>query len=94
MSQLTIHDYKAILNYYKKPIPKSKKVLKKEAEQLLAKNLCRCINKDEKQYKSRAVGICTKSVINKKGYSRGKFTCKNGPTIRLLKNKTRKRKSK
>lgn len=94
MSQLTINDYKSILKYYKKPIPKSNKVLKKQAENLLAENLCRCIKKVEKQYKSSAIGLCTKSVINTKGFNRGKFTCKKGPTIKLLKNRTKKRKSK
>jgi hypothetical protein len=93
MSQLTTNDYKHILEFYKKPIPKSKRTLKIQAENILASKLCRCIKKFEKKYEARAIGICTKTVINDKGYKRGKFTCKNKQTIKLSKkNKTKKNK--
>lgn len=96
MSNLTLNDYKHILEYYKKPIPKSNRILKLHAEQLLAKNLCRCIKKVDKKNEKRAIGICTRTVINNKGYRRGKFTCKNKRTIQLFKpnkpNKTKKNK--
>lgn len=90
MSELTITDYKHILEFYKKPIPKSKRILKMQAEKILANKLCKCIKKVDKQNEGRAIGICTKTIINNKGYSRGKFTCKNKPTIKLSKRKTRK----
>lgn len=64
------------------------------AENLLASKLCRCIKKVDKRFESRSIGICTKTVINSKGYTRGKFTCKQKPTIKLLKNKTMKNKRK
>jgi hypothetical protein len=90
MSELTTNDYKHILEFYKKPLPKSKRILKMQAEKLLASKLCRCIKKVDKGSEARAIGICTKTVINNKGYSRGKFTCKNKPSIKLSKKKTKK----
>jgi hypothetical protein len=90
MSELTTNDYKHILEFYKKPLPKSKRILKMQAEKLLANKLCRCIKKIDKGSEARAIGICTKTVINNKGYSRGKFTCRNKMSIKLSKKKTRK----
>ena len=92
MSELTINDYKHILEFYKKPMPKSKRLLKQQAEKLLAEKLCRCIKKIDKQNESRAIGICTKTIINNKGFTRGKFTCKKKQTI-ILKKKNSTRKS-
>ena len=93
MSELTINDYKHILEFYKKPIPKSKRQLKIQAENMLANKLCRCIKKTDKVNEARAIGICTKTIINNKGFSRGKFTCKkkNGTKIVLKKNSKTKR---
>lgn len=85
MSELTINDYKHILEFYKKPIPKSKRILKLQAEKMLANKLCKCIKKTDKVNESRAIGICTKTVINNKGFSRGKFTCKKKQSIILKK---------
>ncbi len=92
MTKLTIKDYKNILHFYNKPIPKSKDTLKLNAEKILATKLCRCIKKVDKKYESRSIGICTKTIINNKGYKRGKFSCKNKPKILLTKNKTMKNK--
>ncbi|MGA0712172.1 MAG: hypothetical protein ACO310_06650 [Burkholderiaceae bacterium] len=91
MSELTFNDYKNILEFYKKPLPKSKRILKNKAEKLLATKLCRCIKKVDKKNEARAIGICTKTVINNKGYSRGNFTCKKKPTIKLSKKNITKR---
>jgi hypothetical protein len=91
MSELTINDYKHILAFYKKPLPKSKRLMKMQAEKILTSQLCRCIKKLEKKG-PRSIGICTKSIINNKGFTRGKFTCKKKQAIKLLKNKTRKNK--
>lgn len=93
MTELTTNDYKHILEFYKKPVPKSKRLMKMQAEKILASKLCRCIKKFEKKYEGKSIGICTRSVINSKGYVRGKFTCKQKQLIKLLKkNKTRKNK--
>jgi hypothetical protein len=88
MSELTLKDYKTILKFYNVTLPKSKRILKKQAENILASKLCRCIKKVDKKNEARAIGICTKTIINKKGFKRGNFTCKNKPIIKL--SKTRK----
>jgi len=90
MTELTINDYKHILEFYKKSLPKSKRLLKIQAEKIISNKLCRCIKKVDKKNESRAIGICTKTIINNKGYSRGKFTCKKKSTIKLSKRNTRK----
>ena len=93
MSELTINDYKRILEFYNKSIPKSKRLLKMQAEKLLVSKLCRCIKKVDKENEARAIGICTRTIINNKGFTRGKFTCKNKQTISLKKRKNRTRKN-
>lgn len=96
MSILTNEDYKDILKYYNQSIPKSKKLLKITAENILADKLCRCIKKIDPINESKSIGICTKTIINSKGLSRGNFKCKNKKFITLSKrkknNKTVKRK--
>ena len=84
MTQLTTNDYKSILEFYKKPIPLTILQIKKQAEKILSTKLCRCINK-LKQFKSRAIGICTKTIINNKNLTRGKFTCKKPYKISVTK---------
>jgi hypothetical protein len=88
MTELNNDDYKKILEYYKKPIPKSSRLLKKTAIKILASKLCKCIKKVDPINEAKSIGICTKSVINRKGLSRGKFTCKKKETISLKKSKT------
>ena len=62
MSELTNNDYKNILEYYKKPIPISKRLIKMNAEKVIASKLCRCIKKVDKEHEARAIGICTKTI--------------------------------
>jgi len=92
MTELTNNDYKQILEYYKESIPKSHRLIKIMAEKILAGKLCRCIKKIDPINEAKSIGICTKTIINKKGYTRGKFKCKGKQTITLkkTKNKTRK----
>jgi len=85
MSLLNNKDYKQILNYYNKHIPTSKRLLKLNAEKILAEKLCKCIKKIEPSNESRSIGICTKTVLNRKGYTRGKFKCKGKKNITLKK---------
>lgn len=86
LSSLSIKDYKNILSFYKHPIPKSPVQLKKQAEDIMGYKLCRCIKKvDKTGNESRAIGICTKTVINRKGYTRGKFNCRGKRNITLKK---------
>jgi hypothetical protein len=92
MSELTNSDYKKILDFYNKPIPKSTRLLRSQAEKILVSKLCRCIKKVDKENEARAIGICTKTIINSKRLIRGKFTCKKKEEINLKKrnNSTRK----
>lgn len=91
--KLTHSDYKKILKYYKLTIPKNHKKTLKKAENIIAKKLCSCIKKVEPKFKKEApaIGICTKSVIGRKGYKRGKFACKKKRTIKLYKGGRRRR---
>lgn len=95
MSSLTKKDYVKILEYYDTPIPKQYKQLKKTAETILANKLCRCIKKvSTPKDEERGIGICTRSIFNKKGLSRGTFKCrksiKNVTIKKIKKSKTRK----
>jgi hypothetical protein len=92
MSKLTNKDYEDILNYYKKNIPKSKRLLKENAEKILADKLCRCIKKIEPNNEARSIGICTKTIINSKGFKRGSFKCKGKKNITLSRNNKTKKK--
>jgi hypothetical protein len=93
MSELTNNDYKRILEFYNKTIPKSKRLLRIQAKKILFTKLCRCIKKIDKENETRAIGICTKTIINNKGFTRGKFTCKKKETISLKKKKNTTRKN-
>jgi hypothetical protein len=66
--------------------------MKLQAENILASKLCKCIKKVDKVNEGRAIGICTKTIINNKGFTRGKFTCKKKQSI-VLKKKTNTRKN-
>jgi hypothetical protein len=91
---LTNKDYISILNYYKINIPKSKILIKKQAEKIMAQKLCKCIKKINKEYEAKSIGICTKTIFNRKGYTRGQFQCKKTQTVKFRKknkNKTLKK---
>ena len=87
-SNLTNKDYTKILNFYKIPIPKSNKTLKQKANKILSTKLCRCIKKLDPENEARSIGICTKTIFNTKGYTRGKFKCKKKQSV--MYRKTRK----
>ena len=86
MRKLTNRDYKNILQFYKQKIPKSSGNLELQAERLLGEKLCRCITKLGPTNKNRSIGICTKTVINNKGYTRGKFSCKKKSVAKWCQN--------
>ena len=83
--ELSLTDYKQILDYYKISIPKNKKYIKQLAEKIIAEKLCKCIKKIDPENESRSIGICTKTVINRKGLIRGKFQCKKKKFVTLKK---------
>ena len=93
---MNIHnnDYIQILNYYKIPIPNSKRLLQEKAEEILSLKLCRCIKKVDTYTKNepKAIGVCTKTVFKKKGLTRGKFKCKGQRYVKF--NKTKKMRKK
>jgi hypothetical protein len=96
-NNLTKQDYSKILTFYKLKIPKTKKQIKIKAENILNKKLCRCIKKIDPINEARSIGICTRAIFNKKGLTRGKFSCtekKNKITVtkNIAKNITKKNK--
>jgi len=93
MVKITNNDYKQILTYYNKIIPNNTKLLKLRAEKILATKLCKCIKKVDSVYKKEpiSIGICTKTVLKRKGFTRGKFKCKGTAYVKFSKmSKTRK----
>ena len=93
-NKLNSDDYIKILEFYNKDIPKTKRLLEIEAENILSEKLCRCIKKVENKIKNKneaiAIGICSKTIFNNKGLTRGKFKCKGKRYVKF--NKTKKRK--
>ena len=93
--ELKIKDYKNILEYYNKPIPKKRNDIKVNAETIINNKLCRCIKKIDPVYEAKSIGICTKTIINNKGYIRGQFSCGKDAHITINKKtkKTNKKKT-
>ena len=89
--KLSNSDYSKILKYYNQPIPKSKKMMKHNAEEILAEKLCSCIKKvsPDLTEEPKAIGVCTRTVLNRKNLVRGKFTCKDKRKIIGLMKKTK-----
>jgi hypothetical protein len=85
--KITNSDYSKILAYYGLDVPKKGSHLKDAAENILSQKLCSCIKKVGPSAKDeqKAIGVCTKTVLNRKGFSRGKFKCKNGRKLELKK---------
>ena len=93
--ELTNKDYVSILKYYNLNIPRSKRLVKKNAEKIMAEKLCKCIKKIDPINESKSIGICTKTIFNTKGYTRGTFQCKSPQTVKFRKTrKTNTRKKK
>ena len=92
VNTLENNDYVNILTYYNIEIPKSKRLLKRKAEHIMAEKLCKCIKKLDPVNEAKSIGICTKTIFNRKGYTRGKFTCKKKRSIIFRKTRTRTRK--
>jgi hypothetical protein len=91
-TELTNKDYIDILSFYKITIPKSKRLIKKKAENIISDKLCRCIktvqkklinNSNIKLSEAKAIGICSKGIFNNKGFTRGKFKCKKNRTVKF-----------
>lgn len=89
--ELTNNDYTDILHFYKMRIPRSSRLLKQQAEKIIANKLCKCIKKLEPENEAKSIGICTKTIINNKGYKRGTFKCKPRRTVKLSKRRISRR---
>jgi hypothetical protein len=87
--KITNNEYIKILEFYKIPIPGRKNLIQKEAEKILAEKLCKCIKQIDVP-EPRSIGICTKSIFNKKGLTRGKFQCKNKKFVTFRKTSLKK----
>ena len=95
VGKLTNKDYISILKYYKLSIPKSNRLLQKQAEKIMAQKLCKCIKKIDPQNEAKSIGICTKTIFNNKGYTRGQFQCIKKQSVKFRKtNKNRTRRNK
>lgn len=83
--ELSNSDYKKILEFYNQHIPKSDRLLKKAAEQILADKLCSCIKKvSPLNDDPRSIGICTKNIFIRRNMKRGLFSCKKKRQIKGL----------
>ncbi len=89
--ELTNNDYTDILHFYKMHIPRSSRLLKQQAEKIIANKLCKCIKKLDPENEAKSIGICTKTIINNKGYKRGTFKCKPRRTVKLSKRRISRR---
>lgn len=76
--KMTKSDYEKILSYYKIPTDNlSNSELKRQAEEILATKLCKCIKSVEKKVgPQNAIALCTASVIEKKGLKYYDMSCK------------------
>ena len=81
MTKITNNDYKKILEYYKQPLPQSRRLLKLNAEKILSQKLCRCIKKVDVNNEARSIGICTKTILQSRGRTLKKFSCKKGARL-------------
>ena len=84
-SQLTNKDYISILKFYNLRIPKSKRLLRLQSEKIMAEKLCKCIKKIDPENEAKSIGICTKTIFNRKGYTRGNFQCKKKQSVKFRK---------
>ena len=86
MNKLSKNDYITILKFYDLPIPNNNSLLIKNAENILATKLCRCIKKvkakqNNKKDEKRPIAICKNSIFNKRNLKISKFTCKKNPGL-------------
>ena len=81
--ELSNSDYKKILEFYNQSIPRSERLIKKAAEQILADKLCSCIKKVGGE-EPRSIGICTKNIFSRRNMKRSSFSCKKKRRIKGL----------
>jgi hypothetical protein len=74
-----------ILAYYELKVPKTTDKIKEDAEKVLAKKLCSCIKKVNPVNEAKSIGVCTRSIFNRKQLKRGTFRCKRGRKVSFRK---------
>jgi hypothetical protein len=84
--KLTSNDYKRILELYNLHVPPKLAQRRLDAKEILSAKLCRCIKKVDPNNEGRAIGICTNTIFNKKGLTRGNFTCKTPKKLEVYLN--------
>jgi len=95
--KLNTNDYAKILEHYGKKVPKINKIIDKNktrklAEKTIAQKMCKCIksvNKYSKRNEAVSIGICRKSILNRRALSIASFKCRKTPRL-TGKNKTMK----
>lgn len=85
MTELTKNDYINILEFYQQPTPKSSRLIQQKAEKIMAEKLCKCIKAVDVKNEPKSIGICTKTIFNSKGYTRGKFKCRDKQKVNFRK---------
>lgn len=97
--KLTKEDYMAILRNYKKKnkmqktrksIPsraERKTVLQSRAKKIMASKMCRCVKRIKDRNESKAIRICTKTLFQNRGMTRGKFKCSPSYSVEFQKTK-------
>lgn len=94
MQSLQFRDYMYVLRFYNESIPMTRKKTvhkretKKKALKILKRKLCSCKKKlqEKNMQENRSIAICTKSVLNNKGFSptQPNNTCKKTRKQELL----------
>jgi len=87
---LSIEDYKIILNHYNLHIPNERNQLKNKAEEILAEKLCKCIKAVDPNDEKKSIAICNKSIFSNRNLKKFRFTCKKKSRLKYKKN-TRKK---
>jgi hypothetical protein len=85
--KITKSEYIKILKYYNLNIPSNIEDIKKTAEKILSEKLCKCIKKVSPLNEAKSIGVCTKTIFNRKGLTRGKFKCKDKKYVFFKKTK-------
>jgi hypothetical protein len=85
-NKLSNKDYINILKFYKMNIPKSRQLLKIQAEKIMAEKLCKCIKKLDTEFEEKSIAICSKTIFNNKKLKRGQFSCKGKQSVKIMKN--------
>lgn len=85
--KITKSDYIKILKYYDLKVPSKTEDIKKTAEKILSEKLCKCIKKVSPDNEAKAIGVCTRSIFNRKGLTRSKFSCKKEKNVTFSKTK-------